>query len=207
MPAIGTPGPGSQTHLFESQLIAPEQRQAHVDGQPLELPGVAEGSRVAEPLTPAERLGRKASETSNGGQLANGLAAEQAKTPSHSAPQSAGPGKPLVKQASAYSNNQSKPLHKRIDREEFMKDAQNFYGTGGSAEEPASKVSRLVEQLEVVSAERVAEESDGPTGPQDERRVRAVEDVGLADPARRGRPRRRCSTSSCRRPSRTAPAS
>lgn len=81
-----------------------------------------------------------------------GQASDKAKTPSNSAPQSAGPGKPLQRQTSSQSASQTKPLHKRIDREEFMKDAQSFYGVGG-AEEPASKISKLVEQLEVGCAD------------------------------------------------------
>ena len=147
LPAIGNPA--SQAPLFESQLVSPEPRQP--EGLLQSEQAGLEGSRALEPLHPQEKQqSRKASGSVHGGAPVLG---EPAKTPSHSAPQSAaGPGAALQRQASSQSASQSKPLHKRIDREEFMRDAQSFYGVCG-AEEPGSKISKLVEQLEVVRAD------------------------------------------------------
>jgi len=124
-------------HLFESQLVSPDAPPA--GGLHPEQPAVAAETVLPEQLQPREQLSRKQSDHSRLG--------DKAKTPTNSAPQSAGPGKPLPRQGSSQSASQSKPLHKRIDREEFMRDAQSFYGVGGG-EEPASKISKLVEQLE-----------------------------------------------------------
>lgn len=50
-------------------------------------------------------------------------------------------------QSQAGSVEDSKPLHKRIDREEYIKDVQNFYGAHTQPEAP-SKISRLIEELD-----------------------------------------------------------
>lgn len=55
-------------------------------------------------------------------------------------------GKRSVAQSSTGEDN--KPLHKRIDREEYMKDVQKFYGPAATAQEEPSKISKLIEQLD-----------------------------------------------------------
>jgi hypothetical protein len=47
------------------------------------------------------------------------------------------------------SQHQDKPLHKRIDREEYVKDVQNFYGHGPTFEEnQPTKISKIIEQID-----------------------------------------------------------
>lgn len=41
----------------------------------------------------------------------------------------------------------SKPLHKRIDKDEYVKDLQSFYGASKQLEAP-SKINRLIEELD-----------------------------------------------------------
>lgn len=47
----------------------------------------------------------------------------------------------------AGSVEEGKPLHKRIDREEYNKDVHNFYGANTQPEAP-SKISKLIEELD-----------------------------------------------------------
>ena len=68
-----------------------------------------------------------------------------------------------VQKSASMSNKDQKPLHKRIDREEYMKDVNRFYGAGpendsrlpsGPAGEAVtgpepSKISKIMESIEV----------------------------------------------------------
>jgi hypothetical protein len=63
----------------------------------------------------------------------------------------------VKKPASHASLEDNKPLHKRIDREEYNKDVQNFYGATHHAEAP-SKISKLIEELD--NQKRVMEKLD-----------------------------------------------
>jgi hypothetical protein len=49
--------------------------------------------------------------------------------------------------STAGSVEEGKPLHKRIDRDEYIKDVHSFYGAHNHSEAP-SKISRLIEELD-----------------------------------------------------------
>lgn len=41
-----------------------------------------------------------------------------------------------------------KPLHKRIDKEDYLNDVQKFYGSGQQQPEESTKISKLIEEID-----------------------------------------------------------
>lgn len=78
-------------------------------------------------------------------------------TPSHAVSAASNPKTPQSStlpavakksQVGSVSGDEHKPLHKRIDREEYMKDVQKFYGPGQQKAEEPSKISKLIEEID-----------------------------------------------------------
>lgn len=58
---------------------------------------------------------------------------------------------PVVVKRSQDGSSQAeepKPLHKRIDKEDYLNDVQKFYGSGQQKVEEPSKISKLIEEID-----------------------------------------------------------
>lgn len=160
LPVIGNT---VSNNLFESQPPVDynePRRTQFEDSLPVENYGVAE---VAfHPNQDALRLSEKGSRKGSEQKSQHEISITENRVVKPKTPSIAAPPSNQVKRNSASSQNsqQLKPLHKRIDREEYMKDVQKFYGSGPADDEPQSKISKIVEQLEVITYDQEPKESN-----------------------------------------------